>query len=134
MNGSAILWLVLATGAATPVRAAAGDMYDARHLSAEYHRCFAQDSSTAGMGQCLELELERQEGRLNQAYRMVMLRLPAPRKASLLTSERAWVKARQRECDRAYREMEGGTGDGAASLMCLSVRAAERTAWLERFR
>jgi uncharacterized protein YecT (DUF1311 family) len=133
MKGSTILLLMLGLGAAAPA-AATDDIYDARHLSAEYHRCFAQDSSTAGMGQCLELELERQDGRLNQAYRMVTMRLPAPRKAQLLTSERAWVKARKRECDRAYREMEGGTGDGAAYLMCMSVRASERTAWLEKFR
>ena len=65
---------------------------------------------------------------------MVMARLPAARKAALLTSERAWVKARKRECDAAYREMDGGTGAGPAQLMCLSVRAAERTRWLERFR
>jgi uncharacterized protein YecT (DUF1311 family) len=135
MKRSAILWLAFAlAGAASAPAAAAGDMYNDKHLSADYHRCFARDSSNAGMGQCLELELERQEGRLNQAYRMVMMRLPAPRKAFLLASERAWVKARKRECDRAYREMEGGTGDGAAYLMCSSVRAAERTAWLERFR
>jgi uncharacterized protein YecT (DUF1311 family) len=135
MERGKIFWFVLGlSGGAFATTAAAEDTYNDKRLSAEYHRCFAQDSSTAGMGQCLELELERQEGRLNQAYRMVMMRLPAARKATLLASERAWVRARKRECDRAYKEMEGGTGDGAAYLMCSSVRAAERTAWLERFR
>ncbi|MDB5693270.1 MAG: hypothetical protein JWO81_2333 [Alphaproteobacteria bacterium] len=134
MRRSAILWLMLGLGAAGPARAASGDVYNDRLLSREYHRCFAEDSSTSGMGQCLEYEEERQEGRLNQAYRMVMTRLPAARKAALLSSERAWVKARERECERVYRDMAGGTGDGAARLMCRSVRAAERTSWLERFR
>jgi uncharacterized protein YecT (DUF1311 family) len=65
---------------------------------------------------------------------MVMARLPAARKTALLTSERAWVKARKRECDAVYREMEDGTGAGPSLLTCLSVRAAERTAWLEKYR
>jgi uncharacterized protein YecT (DUF1311 family) len=134
MKGSTILSLMLGLGVAAPTGAAPGEPYREALLSREYHRCYAEDSSNAGMGQCLELESERQEGRLNQAYRMVMARLPAARKAALLTSERAWAKARERECERVYREMEGGTGDGAARLLCLSVRAAERTAWLERFR
>jgi uncharacterized protein YecT (DUF1311 family) len=132
MNGSAIVSLMLALGVAAP--ASAETSYRDALLSREYHRCIKEDPSNAGLGQCLELESERQEGRLNQAYRMVMARLAVPRRAALLTSERAWVKARKRECDAAYREMEGGTGAGPALLMCQSVRAAERTSWLERFR
>lgn len=133
MKGSTILLLMLGLGAAAPAAAAGGGYRDTL-LSREYHRCIKDDPSNAGLGNCLTLESERQEGRLNQAYRMVMARLPAARKAALLKSERAWVNARKRECDAVYREMEGGTGAGPAQLMCLSVRAAERTNWLERFR
>ena len=133
MRRRAMLWLLAALGVAAPA-AAAGDTYRDTLLSREYHRCIREDPSNAGLGQCLELEIERQEGRLNQAYRMVMARLPAARKAALLRSERAWVKARKRECDAVYREMEDGTGAGPAQLTCESVRAAERTSWLERFR
>ena len=133
MTGKRMLWLAVVIGAAAPAGAAGGGYRDAL-LSRDYHRCIKEDPSNAGLGQCLELESERQEGRLNQAYRMVMARLPAARKQALLTSERAWVKARTRECDAVYREMEGGTGAGPAQLMCESVRAAERTAWLERYR
>jgi uncharacterized protein YecT (DUF1311 family) len=133
MKGSKILWLMAGLGAAAPASAAGGSFRDSV-LSREYHRCIRDDPSNAGVGQCLELENERQEGRLNQAYRMVMAGLVPPRKAALLASERAWVKARERECEAAYREMEGGTGAGPARLMCLSVRAAERTGWLERVR
>jgi uncharacterized protein YecT (DUF1311 family) len=128
-----MLWLMLSLAAAAASQPVGGP-YDDRPLSREYHRCVRADSSTAGTGQCLETEVQWQEGRLNQAYRMVMARLPAARKAALLISERAWVTARKRECDRVYREMEGGTGDGIAIDTCLAVRAAERTAWLERFR
>src|SRR4051812_26644115 len=87
MKGWAILWLLAGFGAAAPAGAAGGG-FRANILSREYHRCLGANPSNAEMGQCLELEIERQEGRLNQAYRMVMARLPAPRKAALLTSER----------------------------------------------
>ena len=133
MKAGTILWLVVGVGAAAQAVAAGGGFRDTV-LSRDYHRCLGDNPSNAEMGQCLELESERQEARLNQAYRMVMARLPAPRRQALLTSERAWVKARKRECDAAYHEMEGGTGAGIAQLMCESVRAAERTAWLERYR
>ena len=133
MRASAILWAATAFGAAA-APAAGADRYSDAILSHDYHRCIKQDPSNAGLGQCLELESERQEGRLNQAYRMVMARLPAARKSALLKSERAWVSARKRECDAVYREMEGGTGAGPAQLTCESVRAAERTGWLERYR
>jgi len=132
MKASKILCLVLALSAAAP--ASAAREYRDTLLSRDYHRCIKVDPSNAGLGQCLELESERQEGRLNQAYRMMMARLPAPRKAVLLRSERAWVNARKRACDEAYREMEGGGGAGPAQLMCESVLAAERTNWLEKFR
>src|SRR4051812_37195395 len=98
MNGSKMLWLV-GVGAVGWAGAAPGQTYRDTLLTPEYHRCIKADSSNAGWGQCLEREDDRQEGRLNQAYRMVMARLPAPRKAALLTSERAWVKTRKRECD-----------------------------------
>lgn len=133
MKYSTILWLVAGLGAAAPAGAAGGGFRDSV-LSHDYHRCLGDNPSNADIGQCLALENERQEARLNQAYRMVMARLPAARKAALLTSERAWVKARNRECDAAYHEMEGGSGAGIAQLMCQDVRAAERTSWLERFR
>ena len=133
MRGTTILYLVLGFGVAAPATAAGGGFRDVV-LSRDYNRCVKDDPSNVGLGNCLELEDERQEGRLNQAYRMVMARLPAARKQALLASERAWVKARTRECDAVYREMEGGTGAGPAQLMCESVRAAERTAWLERYR
>ena len=133
MRALAMTWVAIALGAAAPAGAAGGGYRDSL-LSREYHRCIKEDPSNAGRGQCLELESERQEGRLNQAYRMVMARLPAARREALRNSERAWVKARTHECDAVYREMEDGTGAGPAQLTCESVRAAERTNWLERFR
>src|SRR3954452_1373144 len=102
MKSSKLLWLG-GLGAVGWAGAALGQTYRDTLLTREYHRCIKEDSSNAGWGQCLEHEDDRQEGRLNQTYRMVMARLPAPRKAALLTSERTWVKARKRECDAAFR-------------------------------
>jgi uncharacterized protein YecT (DUF1311 family) len=134
MRPTAALALMLGAAAVTPANAAPADPYSDRSLSAEYHRCAGPNGAMSEAEQCIELEMERQEGRLNEAYRLVISRLPPSRQAALRASERVWVKARQAECDRIYREMEGGTGDGLALDTCLAVRAVERTAWIERFR
>lgn len=134
MRPTAALALMLGGAAIAPAHAAPADPYSDRTLSAEYHRCTGSDAGSSVKGQCIELELERQEGRLNEAYRLVMSHLPPARQAALRQSERAWIKARHAECDRIYREMEGGTGDGLALDTCLAVRAIERTAWIEHFR
>ncbi|HEX4736200.1 MAG TPA: lysozyme inhibitor LprI family protein [Allosphingosinicella sp.] len=134
MRPTIALALTLGLAAVMPAHTAPLDAYSDRPLSADYHRCVGPNPSNSGMGQCIELEVERQEGRLNEAYRLVISRLPAARQAALRASERAWVKARRAECDRIYREMEGGTGDGLALDTCLAVRAVGRTAWIERFR
>jgi uncharacterized protein YecT (DUF1311 family) len=129
-----ILGLASGLAAVHPASAPAADPYSIRNLSAEYRRCAGPDPAMSAAGQCIELELGRQEGRLNEAYRIVMARLAPARRDALRASERIWVKARHRECDLIYREMEGGTGDGVALDTCLAVRAAERTSWIEGFR
>lgn len=126
----AVALLVGVTTSAT----ASDEMFDQARLSRAYHQCLGRDPSNSDIGQCIEAERERQEARLNEAYRMVMARLAPPRRVALRASERAWVRSRQGECDRVYREMEGGTGDGIALDTCMSVRAAERTARLEALR
>ncbi len=73
-------------------------------------------------------------GGSTSAYRVALSRLPPARQAALRASERAWIKARQAECGRLYREMEGGTADGLTLDTCMAVRAIERTAWLEHYR
>lgn len=132
MAKTAFLWLALATApaAASPPYAPLDD----RPLSANYHRCTVEDPSTAGLGRCAEVELQRQEERLNRTYRQVMARLGPERRTALRTAERAWVEDRRRACDRVYRFMEGGTGDGLALDTCLSLRALRRIAWLARYR
>lgn len=133
MRRTALLALMagLTVAAAPPVPA---DPESDRTLSAEYHRCAGPNDGMSVAEQCIEPELWRQDGRLNEAYRLALSRVPPARRAALRDSERAWIKARQAECDRIYRSMEGGTGDGLALDTCMAVRAIERTTWLEHYR
>ncbi|HEY1605893.1 MAG TPA: lysozyme inhibitor LprI family protein [Allosphingosinicella sp.] len=126
--------LALSLCVAAPATAAPADPSSDRTLSAEYHRCAGPNDGMSVAEQCIEPELDRQEGRLNEAYRLIMSRLPPARQAALRASDRTWIKARHAECDLIYRAMEGGTGDGLALDTCLAVRAIERTAWIEHYR
>ncbi|MDB5671848.1 MAG: hypothetical protein JWO25_2807 [Alphaproteobacteria bacterium] len=103
-------------------------------LSPAYHSCIGPSPGNSEIGQCLETEVERQEGALNEAYRLVMAHLTPPRREALRASERQWIKERKRACDLAYKEMEGGTGDGIAHDICTASRAILRTRWIEHFR
>ncbi|HEX5184561.1 MAG TPA: lysozyme inhibitor LprI family protein [Allosphingosinicella sp.] len=134
MRTNAMLALIAGLCVAASAKAAPADPTSDRTLSAEYHRCAGPNDGNSAAEQCIEPEFWRQDGRLNEAYRAAMARLAPARQAALRDSERAWVKARQAECNRLYREMEGGTADGLTLDTCMAVRAIERTAWLEHFR
>jgi uncharacterized protein YecT (DUF1311 family) len=118
----------------TTARAADGATYGDHSLSRAYHLCLGPNPSNAELGQCLETEADLQESWLNAAYRRKMTSLPAARREALRASERIWVKRRERACEAAYKEMEGGTGAGPARLICLASGAASRIRWIAAFR
>ena len=134
MRTKASLAVMVGLCIAAQAKAAPADPESDRTLSAEYHRCAGPNDGMSAAEQCIEPELWRQDGRLDEAYRLALSRVPPARRAALRDSERAWIKARQAECDRIYRSMEGGTGDGLALDTCMAVRAIERTTWLEHYR
>lgn len=125
--------LILITGATAA--GAADRLLSGDHLlSPAFHQCTGPSPGNAELGQCIELEVERQEGALNATYKMVMARLSPARRDALRVDERAWVRTRKRTCDAQYKAMEGGTGDGTAYDTCMATRAVVRTRWIERFR
>ncbi len=107
-------------------------------LTRDFDRCMksgdAARGQTLAMFECNSAEIERQDQRLNQAYRMVMGRLSAPRKTRLRQSERAWITGRDRDCKAAARQAGGGTASGLEYQGCFLRATIERTIWLERYR
>lgn len=109
-----------------------------RRYSAEYDRCLntgdAAQGVTSAMMSCTGLEIDRQDARLNQAYRMVMQRLRPNGKARLRTSERAWIARRDRGCRRSTDAIGGGSAAGLNYSGCILHETVKRTMWLENYR
>jgi uncharacterized protein YecT (DUF1311 family) len=94
----------------------------------------AADGITSGMIECTQAELTFQDGKLNQAYRMVMTRLPAARQAELRQEQRAWIRSRDAICERERRQAGDGTLSHVAWLDCLVSETIKRTKTLEHYR
>ncbi|QRG07799.1 DUF1311 domain-containing protein [Xanthobacter dioxanivorans] len=102
----------------------------ASDLSAQYEECRARSQSGVQTKTCLAQELDRQDARLNMAYRDAMARLPPQRQYHLREAERAWIKWRDAKC------LAAGDGSKAAAVydypLCMATEAARRADVLEK--
>ena len=120
--------------AAAPLAAQTQSQIAGRY-SQEYVQCMnTADGISTGMMDCLEAEIKVQEARINQAYVMIMRRLPQAQKASLRIAERAWIKRRDATCTRAANIYRGGSGFGNAWRVCYLDETIKRTIFLEQFK
>ena len=105
--------------------------------SPELDRCLnsgeAERGVTLAMADCLQAELRRADGRLNRAYGATMQRLPARRKVTLRTAQRAWLKRRDATCDKVTGP-DKGTIQQLDYPSCLIDQTDKRTVWLRRYR
>lgn len=92
---------VMKKDGSSPALAASKSPVEQRYAP-NYNKCLnsgqAAEGVTSAMVECNVAETRIQDGRLNQAYKMVMTRLPANRKDQLRLSERNWIKARDAGC------------------------------------
>ena len=106
--------------------------------SASFNRCMATGDAaqgiTSGMIECTEAERHFQDGKLNQAYKMVMSRLPMNRQDGLRASERNWIKVRDAVCEKQRREDGGGSMSHVTWLGCLTDETIKRTMVIEQYR
>ncbi|MCZ7171404.1 DUF1311 domain-containing protein, partial [Salmonella enterica] len=78
-------------------------------LSQRYTSCMERaDGVTIDMHACIAAEHERQDGRLNRAYKQLTSQLTPARKAQLVTAQRLWVQYREADCS-FYADPDGGT-------------------------
>jgi uncharacterized protein YecT (DUF1311 family) len=110
---------------------------DARQ-SPGFRTCMASGDAaqgiTSSMMDCLGTEIDLQDARLNQAYKMVMMRLGPAAKTRLRASERTWIKARNVDCKRSAARDGGGTASALGYNSCILDATIKRTIWLERYR
>ena len=115
----ALACALLATSAATVT---------AGPLSPLHSKCIAQaESSMPDMIQCSEEEAERQDARLNVAYKAAMARVE--NKDALRAAQRKWIAYRNKACP-------AGDGGGQAGVLnateCIAIKSARRAEELER--
>lgn len=106
-----------------------------KRYSRDYTECMdASGGVTADMMDCLGVEIDRQDARLNQAYVMVMGPLPKPRKDKLRGLQRTWIKQRDAKCARASAEAGGGTLSTIIYSSCILDETISRTIFLENYK
>jgi uncharacterized protein YecT (DUF1311 family) len=69
--------------------------------------------------QCIAGLLDREDARLNRAYKAQMARLPPPQQASLRNAQRRWIRDRDAEC--AYDDRDLGMASIYATLCDLRL-------------
>jgi uncharacterized protein YecT (DUF1311 family) len=125
--------LLMAASASSPTNA---DIQ--RRYTPAYKACLDSGDAAQGvqyaMNECANSEYERQDGRLNQAYVMVMRRLAPPAKVKLRTLQRAWIKTRDGKCTAESAEYQGGSIAPMIYSLCLTDETIRRTLWLETYR
>lgn len=102
-------------------------------LSQRYTSCMeSADGVTIDMHACIAAEHERQDGRLNRAYKQLTSQLTPARKAQLVTAQRLWVQYREADCS-FYADPDGGTQANLEGASCELSATARRAEELESF-
>ena len=102
-------------------------------LSQRYTACMERSEGiTIDMHACIAAEHERQDGRLNLAYKQLSNQLSDDRKKQLLAAQRLWIQFRGANC-AFYADPDGGTLANLDGATCELEATASRAAELERF-
>ena len=101
MRGFCVLMMALLLVSGT---AWAEDSYD----PSEYESCLEKAIADFDMIDCIQQELEKQDARLNTAYKKLMSASSEHQKITLREAQRAWVKFRDTWGEYLY-DPEGGT-------------------------
>jgi len=129
--GAVLFCVAEASAAARPVE-------DGYGLSAEHDRCMSSGDAargvTTGIVDCDREELDRQDHRLNAAYRKLMAGLAPARRVRLRNAERAWIRERDRRCEKAAEPEAGGTLALILRSSCFASETKERADYLEAYR
>ena len=103
-------------------------------LSQQHAACMDKSGGTTmDMIECITAETQRQDTRLNKAYKGAMAELSPARKKQLLEAQRAWLKFRDANCV-FYNDPDGGTLARVNANDCMMTATAARAGELERFK
>ncbi|USU04278.1 DUF1311 domain-containing protein [Sphingomonadaceae bacterium OTU29LAMAA1] len=88
---------------------------------------------TSAMSACFVADYKRADAQLNATYTRTMRRLPAARRVTLRTSQRAWIRERDAACPLDDRD-GAGTIETLNHPACLTKQTTRRIGWLMRYR
>lgn len=124
-----VFLITLACSAAVPLAAHAQDS----NLSKQFSACMDKSGGvTQSMVECIVAETQRQDARLNKAYKALMADQRPERKKQLQEVQRAWIRFRDTNC-AFYFDPEGGTMARVNSNDCMMTMTANRAKELEIF-
>jgi uncharacterized protein YecT (DUF1311 family) len=90
----------------------------------EFGACVKKSAGvTSEMMNCVDVEMKRQDEKLNQSYQKLLASLKPPRKAQLIDAQQAWLKYRELNC-AFYDDGSGGTAGGLAANDCTMTMTA----------
>lgn len=95
--------------------------------SPAYSQCMQTAETTLDMNNCNGAEIDRQDGRLNGAYKKAMAALEPAQQTQLRDAQRLWIKYRDANC-KLYYSLTGGTIDqlnGAGCVLELTKARAD---------
>lgn len=102
-------------------------------LSKQYETCMDKSVGvTSKMHACISGETQRQDARLNKAYKALTATLNSTRKKALLDTQRTWIKYRDQNC-KFYVDPNGGSLAGINGGICMMETTASRATELENF-
>jgi uncharacterized protein YecT (DUF1311 family) len=124
---------VLAAATAVVLLAAPVAEAQARRPQSPMERCGNAGGPTIEVMSCMATDADRQDARLNRAYKAAMSRLRTPReKIALRDVQRAWIKDRDADCHVYLDEREYGRQGRIEAQDCFYNWTKDRADELER--
>lgn len=105
-----------------------------RRYTPEFAACQGKAQITRESAQCFEDEFDRQDARLNQAWKAALVRLPKSAHPALLAAQRRWIAKREPFCKTESDGYAGGTIAPVVYSSCRVELTIRRTIWLEGLR
>lgn len=97
------------------------------HADAIYDKCINAASDNASWGQCGGALIEREDAKLNAAWKQVYAQTNGQTKVDLLAEQRAWIAFREASCKFYANGDFGREGQVLSYPTCVAQIIADRT-------
>ena len=95
-------------------------------MTQEYSQCLDRSSGvTAEMTNCILAETTRQDAKLNERFKKLILKLSKQRQTAVIEAQRAWIRFRDANCG-FYNDPEGGTAAQLIAHECFLRAVVDR--------